>query len=175
MDQRGLPCDKLPLPARAAASTATAAGRIGHRAGDPVHAHHADVLALHIDRHQRAKLRHELAELARVDRFTNRSNLCQADLGTRIDHPWIHAQAFALDDLYPFRRQNLRANLGDLAVLHQHRNALHLFAGYRVHVRVANEEGVVRGCRRKCRCGHHRHENTFQNSHCGLRPGAPFF
>ena len=56
--------------------------------------------------------------------------------------PGIDAQALAFDDLRALGRDDLGADVGDLAVLHQHRNALHLRAGHRVDVHVADQDGL---------------------------------
>ena len=47
------------------------------------------------------------------------------ELGVGIDKAWINAQAFAFDHAHALRRDQFRPDIRDLAVLNQHRDALH--------------------------------------------------
>ena len=123
-----------------------------------------------IHSHQRPKLRHEFADLARVDSLAHGSDFGKTQFGAGIDHARIHAESFAFDHAHAFWRDQPGADVGDLSILDQYRDALHLRAGHRVHIGVANQDCVVIGCREG------RHRATHQNSkdlHCpGLRAGC---
>ena len=148
VDQSGLPGNEL-RPA-ASATTAAAGGRKGHHAGDSVGANHRKMRALRIHRAQRLQLRHEFAQFAGIHRHALGPDFRKAEFRIRIDHSGIEAQAFALDDLHAFWRDEFGPDIGDFSVLDQYGNALHLGTRDRINVHAANQERIVR----RRACGH---------------------
>ena len=53
-------------------------------------------------------------------------NLLEAQFRARVDHARVHAQALGVNHAHAFGRHDFGADIGDLPVLDQHRDALHL-------------------------------------------------
>ena len=124
-----------------AASTTAARGGESHDAGDSADADHAEVFAILVDGAECAQLRHELAQFARIHALTYGGDFGEPQLRGRIDHAWINPQTLAFDNARALGRDDPGADLGDLAILYNYRNAFDFRTGYRVHIHVAYDNG----------------------------------
>ena len=64
-------------------------------------------------------------------------------MGGRIDPAGIDPEPFAVEHRGALRRRDFGADIHDLAILNEQRAALQRRAGYRINVRVLNQNGFV--------------------------------
>jgi hypothetical protein len=144
VDEGRLAGNVLAFAAAEASAATTARGGEGHDTGDPIDAHHTEVLAFRVDGAERAQLRHELAQLAGIHGLAHGGDFGEPEFGGRIDHARIDAQPLAFDDARALDGGNPGADIGDPAIPQDHRHAFHFRAHHRVHVDVADDGGLGR-------------------------------